>query len=856
MTTFRVHRTHSFVVVTTFILIMSTLFPRSAVAAINESFTYQGKIVNTDGTNLTTSDASCVDTGGADTCDFRVSLYDAVTGGTLVWQETKSNEELYDEDGIFNLVLDCSGTWASCEQNGGPDFTSGEIFVEVEFDPDGDGDFAEGETFTPRRELTAVPYAFSASEADTLDGIDSASFLRADAASTLTVGNTLTTEGALNVDGEITVADTTVVFDGASTDLSFTGNLTINSNDIFVRNSDGYTGIGTTNPGSALEVNGDITLGNEDWIGLDAAGARIEFDNDATDEIQIMSALVGIGTTAPSALLDIYNGNINIARDDSSDVLLSFVGDAENVTWSLGAEDSIDADFIISEGADLNTPRFFIEASTGYIGIGTTVPGAFLDLPAAVAGAATVRVNSGTVPSSPATGDIYSDGTDLFFWNGSGWDDLTGAGTLQAVYENGNTLSIESGTGALDIDASLANVDITVGEGAMTGDLRVWDGSANWILVDEDADAVIIGTAANGGGVTIDAGTGTLDFGNSNNAKTVNIATGNAADAVNLGTDATAGDTITIGNANASTTIALTGGDDWSINATGDASFGSATITTGALAVNSDSITADGATLTINAGGTVDIQDALQIAGGLTGVSTISSSGDWTWSATTPTISINSSETFTVSDGTDSFAVNASASSFSMTDGSNSVTFDLDTGPVFAGTARPSKTVTLSPEYPGAVLTPFYGAGTDTSISGTMTSDGETTPASNIRSYYSWERTPSGQHFYSVAIRLTLPQDFSAWETSNAIVVNYITESATSTNSDVDVRVYLEGNATVDASSLDNASVTWATTSFSAADLDLWNAAGETAVIYLRLGSASANYARVGDIELNYLSGF
>jgi len=191
-----------------------------------------------------------------------------------------------------------------------------------------------------------------------------------------------------------------------------------------------------------------------------------------------------------------------------------------------------------------------------------------------------------------------------------------------------------------------------------------------------------------------------------------------------------------------------------------------------------------------------------------------------------------------------------------MSDGSNSFTFDVDTGPSYAGTARPTKIMTLSPEYQGAVLTDFYGAGTDSSTTGTMTSDAETVPASNIRSYYSWERNASGQHFYTVAIRVTLPEDFSAWTTSNAAVINYITESATSTDSDVDVRIYLEGNGTVDASSTDNTSVTWTTVSFGSSDLDLWNAAGETAVIYLRLGSASGNFARVGDIELSYLASY
>jgi hypothetical protein len=105
-------------------------------------------------------------------------------------------------------------------------------------------------------------------------------------------------------------------------------------------------------------------------------------------------------------------------------------------------------------------------------------------------------------------------------------------------------------------------------------------------------------------------------------------------------------------------------------------------------------------------------------------------------------------------------------------------------------------------------------------------------------------------------VRVTLPEDFAAWQTSNAVVINYETESSTSTNSSVDARIYLEGNGTVDASSTGLASTSWATTSFASSDLDLWNAAGETAVIYLRLGSQSGNYARVGDIVLNYLASY
>jgi hypothetical protein len=186
----------------------------------------------------------------------------------------------------------------------------------------------------------------------------------------------------------------------------------------------------------------------------------------------------------------------------------------------------------------------------------------------------------------------------------------------------------------------------------------------------------------------------------------------------------------------------------------------------------------------------------------------------------------------------------------------NGLVFDtVNGGPTYAGTARPTKTITLSPEYAGAVLTPFYGAGTDTSITGSMTSDTDTTVGTSIRNYYQWLSTSGSQQFYTVAVRVTLPQDFSGWATSNAVVVNYITQNASTATSTVETRIYRDGSATLVASST-GASTTWNTQSWGASSLTNWNTADQTAVIYLRLGSTSSNYARVGDIKLNYLSKF
>jgi len=185
-----------------------------------------------------------------------------------------------------------------------------------------------------------------------------------------------------------------------------------------------------------------------------------------------------------------------------------------------------------------------------------------------------------------------------------------------------------------------------------------------------------------------------------------------------------------------------------------------------------------------------------------------------------------------------------------------------NSGLVYSGAGRPTKTVTLSPEYSGAVVTAYYGAGTDTNITGSLTSDTDTTQGTSIRNYYQWERTTDAtQHFYTVAVRVTLPADFDAWATSNALTVSYRTESATNTVSDLDVRVFNENNATVVASSADNASTSWTTVAIDDSTLDdgassEWDAAGETSVIYLRMGSASSNYVQIGDIQLNYLAKF
>jgi len=152
--------------------------------------------------------------------------------------------------------------------------------------------------------------------------------------------------------------------------------------------------------------------------------------------------------------------------------------------------------------------------------------------------------------------------------------------------------------------------------------------------------------------------------------------------------------------------------------------------------------------------------------------------------------------------------------------------------------------VVLSPEYAGAVLS----ADASSNI-GSMTSDSD----ADSKNYYEWNSSETSFNDYDIRVRFTLPSDFDTWS-STALTLNFVTED-TGTNSKADIYLYLATSATVDDSATNGASSsggTWTSMSLQSADLNECDAAGETCMLIIRMYSANDNYTRVGDIELNY----
>lgn len=344
------------------VLFAAPLLVSPKIEASSNTLNFQSKIVfKTSGMNITSGSSvpSCI-TSGADTCDFQMRFYTVSTAGSAIYTETFANVEIGDTNGIFNLVLNsvCAATpsgnynWGAksvtnCSIPTGVDFSQ-DLFYEFSFDPNGNGDFAEGENFPgsgTRPALRRVPSAYYAQVAgtvtsDSLDYDDFEDTMDLDSNLTLnqgtniwtqsftgttTTGLTLNTNSLTSGTG-LTVSSSATAFTGNLQTISLTGNNVANTGDLLELSISGTSsaarGLYINNLGTGLSFRIDDSAGDTTPFTVDNSG-NVSVGGNITTSITSIDLL---NTTATTINFGGAASTLNIGPGSTTATSINFAG--------------------------------------------------------------------------------------------------------------------------------------------------------------------------------------------------------------------------------------------------------------------------------------------------------------------------------------------------------------------------------------------------------------------------------------------------------------------------------------------------------------------------------------------------
>ena len=341
----------------------------SASAEIPYYINYQGKLTDSGGNPVN------------GTVDIQFAIFDDSLASSKLWKENHSDVEVV--EGLFSVRL---GTSSSLDQVIF-DGTVRWLGMSVE----------GGDLMLPLTPIVSAPYAFRSELADTSAYANIAN--KADVCDEA--------ERADYADD----ADHAIYADTADYVLSTAANgWTVNGSVIYLTNTSAKVGIGTTTPQEKLHVEGNIMLNNYSEIKFGSDDNKIE--NTSTDMVfhsaddiffnpednmyfshgagsnwmvfNSLNRMVGIGTTSPEEMLNIYNDEdngraflkIHAAHPSNWNEAGLRIETPQN-RWHLRMDD--DANNNIPDGAlGLRSQDGSIEAMTwtenGFVGIGTTQP--------------------------------------------------------------------------------------------------------------------------------------------------------------------------------------------------------------------------------------------------------------------------------------------------------------------------------------------------------------------------------------------------------------------------------------------------------------------------------------------------
>ncbi|HEX7963063.1 MAG TPA: hypothetical protein VF466_00585 [Candidatus Saccharimonadales bacterium] len=503
-----------------------------AHAAINKQISFQGKLTNPDGTNVT---------DGTFSIRFRIytdptaDAANTCAANTCKWEETQGSVAV--SGGLFQVNLGSVTTLPASV-----DFNTSALYLGVKVGSDAE--------MTPRIQLTAAPYAFNS---DLLDGLDSTGFVQ------LSPGSQQT--GNINVSGTITSGAVNGVSIGSTIQPSSAGALTIQSNGASALNLDtgasaainiGGTnatsivfGNGTSNPNisfagsgtfgtttGAVSLNGNVTVASGKTFTI-TSGSFTQTYSASTASTAHAISVTNSNTSAGVTINGVNVTPTNTATATSGTNVLNGVNFAAG--GALGGTDQTNGiNFASATGYTnfINSPSFVLSSGGAISGV-TTI-------------ATSSTINSNTFSSSTLTFGAASMATV----QSAGSQALTITGNAASTWSTtAGNLTLQAGSGTVSLGSSTVL--------SATGALSLNSGSAATLTIDSGTTGALnIGTSANAKTITIGNTTGATVIANTVGTSTTAFKVQGPSSAVYLNIDSS-NNRLYVGNPTADSTAFL-----------------------------------------------------------------------------------------------------------------------------------------------------------------------------------------------------------------------------------------------------------------------------------------------------------
>jgi hypothetical protein len=402
------------------------LVPVAQAASAPNIFTYQGRVLNANGVPVTDASLSMI-----------FELYTASSGGSCVWSNSSTTcasataRSVTLTTGLFTENLgDTSNSYAAIADSIFGDNST--LYLQVTI---------AGELLSPRRLITAAPYAFNA---DTLDGIDSATLQLFETGSSRTFeddapviigSNAAFTYGSgatgdLRIDDEIEVMgdgyidnDLVVGASTSSTETITNGSFSLGGDDLFVAGDAGIEG--TLYIDGAINLVGTATVGDlsctncldftelSDTLALDAS-TSIAMDGSETFTITDAgtgNVVVNLSSTGDFVIQD--NGTAAFTVNDSGNTILA--GDLTITGDDLFMGTNTSGFILVADGTNYNpvavsgdvtlSSAGAITIAANSVALTTDTTGNYVAT-LADAGNSTVTVTNGSTEGGAATIDV------------------------------------------------------------------------------------------------------------------------------------------------------------------------------------------------------------------------------------------------------------------------------------------------------------------------------------------------------------------------------------------------------------------------------------------------------------------